>query len=523
MSSPLCSLHWNRRFFLKSSAAAVMAWPFADMRIGTAAQRKVTLSEYPFQLGVASGDPLPDGVVLWTRLAPQPLQPAGGMPPEDVPVTWRIARDEGFTDVVREGTTTASADWAHSVHVEVDGLEPDHAYFYQFVAAGEKSPTGRTRTTPRRDAKPSECRFAFASCQHFEAGLYTAYEHMAKDDLHAVIHLGDYIYEGKESTKGVRRHVGPEIKTLEDYRRRHALYKTDPHLQATHLAFPWIVTWDDHEFDNNCAGDVSEEKNVSSADFLVRRANAYKAYYEHMPLRKSALPKGPDMQIYRNLPYGTLADFCVLDTRQYLSDQPCGDGTKLQCPECFDPQMTMLGAQQEAWLSEQLTRSPATWNVLAQQVMVARAKRPRNDQEVVSMDQWGGYDVPRTRLLKFLQDAKISNPVVLTGDIHSNWVNDLKVDFDDASSPIIASEFVGTSISSGGDGDLRAEAAAAIRTINPFVHFHSAERGYVRCRVTPETWQSDYCAIPYVTRPGAPCEIRASFVVENGRPGPQQV
>ena len=283
------------------------------------------------------------------------------------------------------------------------------------------------------------------------------------------------------------------------------------------------MTWDDHEFDNNYAGDISEEKDVYAGSFLRRRAAAYQAYYEFMPLRRSALPHGPLMQLYRNVSYGRLAQFSVLDTRQYRTDQPCGDRTKKPCDDVYDPNATLLGDVQEKWLCDGLDASPAQWNILAQQVMMARVDRTPGDSVTWSMDQWAGYDTCRRRLLQFMQDHAIANPIVLTGDIQTNWVNDLKVDFDDANSPAVGSEFVCTSISSGGDGSERREFAEAIKVDNPFVRFFNSERGYVRCEVTPEKLQSDYRVTPIVEKPDSDCLTRASFVVESGKPGAQQV
>jgi alkaline phosphatase D len=511
----------ERRSFLAAttSLAAAAVW---SSRAEGITRRNIALADNPFSLGVASGDPLPTGVVLWTRLAPKPIE-GGGMPSEAVEVAWEVAEDEQFSNVVRKGTVTAVPDWAHSVHVEVDGLAPARTYWYRFHAAGVTSPVGRTRTTPPADVMPEQLKFAFASCQHFESGLYTAYQHMAQDDLDLVVHLGDYIYEGPATTRGVRRHNSPEIMSLADYRNRHALYKTDEHLQATHAAFPWLVTWDDHEFDNNCAGAISEEEGVTAEDFLKRRAFAYQAYYEHMPLRHASLPKGPDMLLYRRVGFGRLAEFFVLDCRQYRTDQPHGDGNKPQGDEALDPRGTMLGDAQEKWLQAGLAGSAGRWNVLAQQVMMARVDRRAGEDEGYSMDQWPGYEISRRRLLKYFHDQKVANPVVLTGDIHSNWANNLIADFDDLGSRVVASEFVGTSISSGGDGALKPRNLEATLAENPFVKFHSTERGYVRCTATPSQWQADYQAVEYVTRPGAPQITRASFIVENGKPELQTV
>jgi alkaline phosphatase D len=503
------------------SRRAVLAGGLAlcgvPLRSFAAGPRSLTFRASPFALGVASGDPTPDGVVLWTRLAPDPLS-GGGMPAENVEVEWRIARDDRMKDVVRRGAATAMPAWAHSIHVEAGGLEPGRWYWYQFRAGSELSPIGRTRTLPRSGAAVDRLRFAFCSCQHFESGYYTAYQHMSAEDLDLVFHLGDYIYEGPGTPGKIREHAGPEIVTLEHYRTRHAQYRTDPDLQAAHAAFPWIVTWDDHEVDNNYANDIHERNDPRDA-FLLRRAAAYQAYYEHMPLRRAAMPQGPSMRLYRGFAYGRLASFFALDTRQYRTDQPCEDGNKPVCDRVFDPSATLLGPEQSQWLFQGLERSRSTWNVLPQQVMVARVDQAAGPEARYSMDQWPGYEIERTRLLEFFGRRPASNPVILTGDIHSNWVNDLKVNFADEKAPTVATEFVGTSITTGGDGARISPRTATIQSENPFVRFHNTERGYVSCEITPKTMRADYQVVEYVTRHGAPKQTRASFVVENGRPG----
>ncbi|MFK8112934.1 MAG: alkaline phosphatase [Rubripirellula sp.] len=512
----------SRRELLQLAAASSsLVWPFANARTSEAADRKTPAKDYPFQLGVASGDPAPDGVVIWTRLAPDALH-GGGMKPEDVRVRWQVASDEGMTQVVRKGVATATKTWGHSVHVEVQGLQPDRTYWYQFEAAGEISPVGRTRTAPAGDVMMDQLRFAFASCQHYEHGYFNALRHLADEDLHCVVHLGDYIYEGGIGKGKPRQHNSKEVVSLDDYRNRYALYKSDADLQAAHAAFPWIVTWDDHEFDNNCAGAISEEPNIDVESFLKRRADAYQAYYEHMPLRRSTLPHGPMMQLYRNVTYGRLVQFNVLDTRQYRTDQPCGDHNKYPCDGVFDPNATLLGDVQEKWLCDGLVASPARWNVLAQQVMMARVDRTPGDAVAWSMDQWAGYEVGRKRLLQYMSDHQVANPVVLTGDIHTNWANDLKVDFDSEESSAVATEFVGTAITSGGNGAEKGRDTDGVLADNPFVKFYNAERGYVRCNVTPKQWQTDFRVVPIVTKPESPCLTRASFIVEDGQPGAQR-
>jgi alkaline phosphatase D len=506
----------RRNLLLSGASFAILPW------LGRIADGAVVcqpaFAKDPFQLGVASGDPSSDGVVLWTRLATDPLN-GGGMLPVTYEVTWEVATDEGFQQIVRSGTELATPQLGHSVHVELSGLKSDCWYWYRFQAGDAISRTGKTRTMPAVNIMPDQLRFAFASCQHYESGYFTAYDHMAKEDLDLVLHLGDYIYEYAGMDNRVRKHHGPEITTLEHYRNRYAQYRMDPSLQTMHALCPWVVVWDDHEFDNNCAGAISEESHVSPAEFLLRRANSYQAYYENMPLRRACLPQGSDMTLYRTIDFGRLARFEMLDTRQYRTDQPNGDKLKPLQGGVFDSLGTMLGDTQEKWLMSELLASPSRWNVLGQQVMMARVDRTAGAEANFSMDQWSGYDVARRRLLDFLATRRVPNPVVLTGDIHSNWVNDLKVDFDNEKDPIVASEFVGTSISSGGDGLQFSKNHAELMSENPFVKFQNSERGYVSCTVTPKEWRSDYQIVEYVEKPGAPLVNRGTFVVEDGKPG----
>jgi alkaline phosphatase D len=422
---------------------------------------------------------------------------------------------------VQRGTAWATPALAHSAHVEVRGLEPARWYWYRFKAGAALSPVGRTRTAPALGSRVDHLTFAFASCQHYEHGYFTAYRHMAAEDLDLVVHLGDYIYEGAAQTRSIRQHQGPEIMTLTDYRNRYALYKTDPDLQLAHASFPWIVTWDDHEVANNYAGAIDQHNSPSDA-FLARRAQAYQAYYEHMPLRRSSLPRGPNMQLYRRLTYGRLAEFAMLDTRQYRTDQPCGDGFKARCAEALDPKATPTGPRQERWLLDGLVRSPARWNVIAQQVMMAEFSRVVGSERQYSMDKWNGYVAARNRILSFLLHRRPSNPVVITGDIHSNWVAELKADFDNPQSATVGTELVGTSISTGGDGvDMRPEVEAQM-SAHPHIKFFNAQRGYVRCDLTPERWQTDYRIVSAVTTPNAPISTRASFVIEHGKAGAER-
>ncbi|MCA9035969.1 MAG: alkaline phosphatase D family protein [Planctomycetaceae bacterium] len=510
----------ERRKFLQY-VAAVSAIPSFALRAEGAISAAPHFSDNPFQLGVASGDPEPNSVVIWTRLAPEPLE-GGGMSGEPVRVTWEVADDEAFSRVVRKGTALAMPQLGHSVHVEVDGLQPDRWYFYRFHTGGELSPAGRTRTAPARHAMPDRMRFAFTSCQHYEYGYFNGYPHMQQEDLDLVIHLGDYIYEYAGAEKKPRKHIGEEVTSLDDYRTRYSQYRLDMTLQETHRLFPWLVTWDDHEFDNNYANLVSEEEGISPDEFLVRRMNAYQTYYEFMPLRRRSFPQGPSMKLYRGCPFGRLAGFHVLDTRQYRTDQPNGDHQKPMEGKVFDTNATMLGAQQESWLMSSLLKSTSTWNVLAQQVMMAPLNRGEGEDKRYSMDQWPGYDVSRRRLLNFFHERKIPNPVVLTGDIHLNWVNDLQLDFEDPNSPLVGTELVGTSMTSGGNGGNSIPEYERAAAQNDFVRWYNSNRGYVSCELTPRTWTSYFRTTPFVDKPGAPIETKATFVIENGKPGAQQ-
>ncbi|MCA8995663.1 MAG: alkaline phosphatase D family protein [Planctomycetaceae bacterium] len=510
-----------RRDFLRY-VAAVSAIPQLIWNPSVSIAKEISFRDDPFALGVASGDPEPDGVVLWTRLDPHPLM-GPSLPPEAIEVVWEVAHDENFSHVAQKGTSLALPQLGHSVHVEVTGLEPERWYFFRFHVAGETSPTGRTRTAPAPDTMPERLNFAFTSCQHYEYGYYNGYPHMQQEDLDLVIHLGDYIYEYAGAEGRVRKHLGQELKSLHDYRQRYSQYRLDDTLRETHRLFPWILTWDDHEFDNNYANLVSEEDGVSPEEFLTRRSNAYQAYYEFMPLRRRSFPQGPSMTLYRGCPWGRLANFHVLDTRQYRTDQPNGDHQKPMEGKVFDQNGTILGPKQERWLMKNLLQSPSIWNVLAQQVMMAPLNRGVPEAPLYSMDQWPGYEVSRRRLLQFFESRRIPNPVVLTGDIHVNWVNDLLLDFEDENSPIVATEFVGTAMTSGGNGGNVIPEYERAKDQNSFVKWYNSNRGYVTCELTPETWTAHYRITPYVDKPGSPIETPASFVVERGHAGAKQL
>ncbi len=477
---------------------------------------------YPFTLGVASGDPLPDGIVLWTRLAPEPLT-GGGMPMTNVQVQWELASDARFTTIVQRGTELARPELGHSVHVEVNGLEPAREYWYRFRAGDEVSQAGRTRTAPGGGAPVDRMRFAVCGCSHYESGYFTGYRSIAEEGFDFIFHTGDYIYEGRadggRNPNVVRQHNGHEIYSVVDYRNRYALYKSDPDLIAAHASAPFIVVYDDHEVDNDYAG-PQDEQGTPSELFLLRRAAAYQAYYETMPLRRAAIPVGSDLQLYRRLQFGTLIDLNLLDTRQYRSKQACGGGTKPLCPEAVDPKRTILGPEQEKWLFQHLAEARSTWTVIGQQVPTFARDLELNEQGArYPMDKWDGYVASRNRLYARLQETRAPNPVILSGDVHQHFGSDLKLDFTKPESDTIGVEFTNTSLTSGGDGSDVSAMWEAMRRDNPHIKYQSARRGYIACTATPTTLRADFKIFDRVTVRDQRARTGASLIVEAGRPG----
>jgi alkaline phosphatase D len=512
----------NRRKVLSNGliiagAAALGPWP-------RRAVGQMRLTREPFTLGVASGYPTPDGFVLWTRLAPEPLAPDGGMPPAAMPVSWEVARDEQFRTIVRSGTAFADPDWAHSVHVEVADLEPAREYWYRFTTGDARSPAGRTWTAPKRDARLERMRINLASCQQYEHGYYTAYRQMLADRPDLIVHVGDYIYELTWGTERVRSHGAGECYTLSDYRVRHALYRSDPDLQAAHALCPWLLMWDDHEVDNDYAGPVSEEDD-DPALFLARRAAAYRAYYEHMPLPRRAVPFGADMRLYASCQFSDLLSVHLLDERQYRSPHPCPPGgragstrvTPESCPALFDEARTMLGQRQENWLTAQLRSSRSTWNFLAQGVVMAYANEEKAPAQRFWTDSWNGYPAARSRLMRQLNDNRVTNPIVLSGDIHAFVVSDLHLDPANPETPRVASELVATSITS---QPASKSLLDRYHDYNPAVLLaNGAARGYVRIDITRSTLRADLVAMDTVRERTSASRVLASFVTEAGGSG----
>lgn len=453
-----------------------------------------------FELGVASGDPAPDGVVLWTRLAPE------RMPARAVPVRWEVAHDERFTAIAAQGTAVTEPRLGHSVHVEVGGLTPHRWYFYRFRAGGELSPTGRTRTAPTGGV--GRMRFAFASCQNYQAGYYTAYPHLVAEDVDFVAFLGDYIYEDRPDPKAVRTHDGTdEPYTIAAYRARYAHYRRDPELQLAHAAAPWIVTLDDHEVDNNWQGESPQDPDQQTPQgFRARRAAALQVYREHMPLRKGT-------RIYRRLTFGDLATLHVLDTRSYRSRHAGSIG------RAEEQNRTMTGAEQERWLLDGLRGSTARWNLVANQTQLASVDHQAGPGEWWEWDNWDGYRAQRRRLLEAF--AGTTNPVVITGDRHATWVSDLRPDFDRPDTPAVAAELVGSSLTSEGDPDREGfrRKWTPIMAESPHWRYIDNRRGYFVCDLSADGLDARLRVVDTVRSPTAPIRTAGRFLVAAGQRG----
>lgn len=471
----------------------------------------------PFLLGVASGDPDPTSVVLWTKLATDLTDPTGlgGLGEVDHAVRWEVATDEGFDDVVAAGIEPAPAELGHSVHVTVDGLDADAWYWYRFRIGDRTSPVARTRTAPAEGAAVDELRLAFASCQLRTAGHWTAYDHLVADEPDLVAFLGDYVYEYPGGTGDLAIPLDDEPRTLAEYRILYAAYQRDPKLQAAHAVAPWVITWDDHEVENNYAADVPED-DADAADFDERRRAAYQAFWEAHPLRADPPADDGSLQVYRSLAWGALADLFVLDGRQYRTDQPCGGGVAIDATECEDldtPASTMLGTEQEAWLTDGLEASEATWKVLAQQTVV---KALVLGNIVLNVDQWDGYPSARRRLLEGIADAGIDNVVVLTGDIHAGGAADLRVPDAGSDGDIVAHELVAPGISSPGLGAL-ADAVAGAGLDLAYANF--SDNGYVRCTITPERWRTEFVVVDTIGADTSPASVAGTVDLQAGTPG----
>jgi alkaline phosphatase D len=513
-----------RRTFLLDAARLTAA------AAGATAFNAAAATAYPFSLGVASGSPLPHSVILWTRILPDPLD-AASVPALALTVRWEVAEDEAFRKVVAKGSAVALPELAHSVHVDAGGLRPERWYWYRFMLGDAISPVGRTRTAPAADALPAKLKLAVASCQHWEFGHYAAHRHIAAAAPDLVAFLGDYIYEwGPYQLRHPQRAVrSDESFTLAQYRARYAQYKSDRDLQAAHLAAPWIVTWDDHEVANDYAGDVDERL---SSDFAARRAAAYQAFYEHMPLRLPSPQAGRfgTLRMYQRYDWGRLARFHVLDDRQYRSPLPCpkpgrgGSNVVLarSCEALRDPRRTMLGSEQEAWLAQGLSASRAHWNILAQQTPMAQSSGvPVQSPEDGRFwtDGWDGYPLARRRLLDTLVKSGARNPLVLAGDVHTFYASELRRDFArpvSKANPVIAAELCGTSVTSSSRPQARTQENVER---NPHMLYgRSDRRGYMLIDLTPQAASTRFMALDDVHDAASSQTQVAAFVVRDRSP-----
>ena len=545
-------MHLDRRQFLYKTLrnAALASAAASTLWLPRSAWSQVRINSNPFTLGIASGSPTSDGIVLWTRLAPSGFLGAANLGVDNITVRWEIAHDEGFTRIVQSGQTQALAALAHSVHAEVGGLEGGRAYFYRFMAGGTgggsasewTSPVGRTRTLPGPDANPSRFRIAYASCQRWEHGYYSAYRHMLADEPDLVLFLGDYIYEYPRAGNAIRTpnatSNGGWTLTLDDNRSRYALHKSDVDLQAMHAVCPWIFTWDDHEVQNDYTGLTPGDSGPPVADFAGRRAAAYQVFYEHTPLRASVLTRAlaglaakpaAEMRIYHQLRLGALGSLYMLDARQYKDPFVCskagalGSGTVnvAQCPAWHDPARTMLGSAQEAWLAQALARnaSASGWQIIGQSSLFApRDFRASGAGQTMWNDGWDGYSAARTRLTDALQQAQSKNAVFLGGDVHENWVGHVKADFSKPKSRAIATEFCGTSITSrhsetSNNGKIPERIAR-----NPHFVFADVEkRGYGLADFSAQKLQVSLRTVSDVRSKDASIQTLAQFEVASGK------
>jgi alkaline phosphatase D len=516
-----------RRLFLLGAARLTAAITAAGPSILRAAPNNS--AGYPFSLGVASGSPLPDSVILWTRILADPLD-SSSAPRLAVPLRWEVAHDEGFRHIAAKGSAIATPALAHSVRVNVTALEPGRWYWYRFMLGDAVSPAGRTRTAPAAGAMPDMLRLAVASCQHWEFGSYAAHRYIAQAAPDLVAFLGDYIYEWgafqlQHPQRAVRQN---ESFTLDSYRQRYAQYKSDPDLQSAHLVAPWIVTWDDHEVANDYAADRDERL---SSDFAARRAAAYQAFYEHMPLRLPPPRSFASVRMFQRHDWGRLARFHVLDDRQYRAYEACpkpgmGGSNSVSpraCPSLLDPSRTMLGREQEAWLESGLKTSKARWNILAQQTLMAQSTQvplTQPDGGRFWTDGWDGYPMARRRLFDTLVNTRAANPLVLGGDVHTFYASELRADFNRPASknnPVIATEFTGTSVTSNSRPQQR---TAQYLAMNPHIKYgRSDRRGYMLLEVTPKETRTRFMGLDEVRDPKTVQRELAAFRVVDGKAG----
>ncbi|MDN4017811.1 alkaline phosphatase D family protein [Zwartia panacis] len=522
---------------LGAASAALISLPSASwgrgsVSAGSASGKHHSTDRWstdPFTLGVASGSPTSDSMVLWTRLGSEALAQTGRAHAH-VPVAWQLAHDEQFTRIAQQGQLTATPELGHSLHAEVSGLSPAREYFYRFIAGDVTSPTGRTRTFPAPDQAASRLRLAYASCQRWGDGFYSAYRDMRGQNLDVVIFLGDYIYEYPASpSRDVRVTTGGWVLTLDDYRARYALHKSDPHLQAMHAACPWIVTWDDHEVQNDYAELHAGFSGAPVPDFAARRRSAYQAFYENMPVRHADFAQllkqqGDQVTVFGSTQFGRLATLYNLDNRQYRHRQACTPGDRAgggrinpdQCALLNQEYRTLLGEQQEGWLKRQFERSQTHWNLIGQQSLLG----PRNmggATPSVWNDGWGGYPAARQRLIDSIRTTRLKNPVVLGGDVHQNWVGRILSDYARPDSQTVGVEFCGTSITSRNRAT-EAELAKILQNSPYFLYANAEYRGYGVVDVQQHTLTTTLRAVKNIRDPNSEVFTLRKFGVDTGRP-----
>ena len=492
------------------------------------------LRHNPFTLGVASGSPNHHSVVLWTRLMPDAASDNSQFAAGDVSVKWEVADDESFKVNRRAGQVVALAALAHSVHLELDQLQSDRWYFYRFQLGDAQSTVGRTRTLPHPEAMVQKLRVAYASCQRWEHGYFSAYDHMCQENLDMVLFLGDYIYEYAGAANPVRLPKGGWVNSLDDYRERYALHKSEKGLQAMHAQCPWLVTWDDHEVSNDYAGLERGQSGNISFNFAAQRARAYQAFYEHMPLRASALIKsieglaqGAELRIYGQVPYGKLANIYLLDDRQYRDKQVCnksdGHGSGFinpdQCEDWFNPKRSLLGLEQTKWLDQAFAnaqKDARPWNVVAQQTIFGRRDFRIGAGYTLWNDGWDGYSAARQQMTQSMQNKALKNPVLIGGDVHENWVGHVMADAYKDDSAKLGVEFCGAGITARSAGNSKLPARLAE---NPHFIFADSERkGYGVVEFTAKQIQTELRVVDDVRQPQTKIETLAKFEVEAGVP-----
>jgi alkaline phosphatase D len=484
-ATPLLQPEVDRRTLLQAGAASAALTTAATLSAPPAEAG----SQY-FRHGVASGDPRPHSVVLWTRVTPTAAATPGSRRGPRVAVRWQVARDRRFRRIVARGKVMTGPARDHTVKVDPRGLAADTVYFYRFVYKGRTSRVGRTRTAPRASADNANLRFGMVSCSNWQAGYFSAYRHLAdRNDLDLVVHLGDYLYEyapGEygygQSEEDIRRHVpAKEIVSLADYRRRHAQYKTDPDLQRLHAKLPFVTTWDDHESANDAWRDGAENHNAGEGSWAARKAAARRAYDEWMPVRMSDSARLNDgTRLYRRLKFGRLAELSMLDLRTYRSQQVAYQPD----PGADDPSRTITGRNQMRWLKDSLHDDRALWKLVGNPVMIAPVRIPEAYVDEVSeivgtpapkdgppynVDQWDGYTADRREIFDHIRDRGVNNAVFLTGDIHSGWACDLPYDAESyaAGTPLgrsLATEFVCSSVTSNNLKDITGDPSGVTST-----------------------------------------------------------